>query len=386
GRGAMGVVYRAEDPELERTVAVKTILLSGDAAERASYEARFRQEAKAAGKLSHPGIVTIYDVGREGDLAYMAMELLSGTDLRQRLAQERPSLREAVDLAMQIADALAFAHEHGVVHRDIKPANVMLVRGNRAKLMDFGLARLQINDVKTQTGVLLGTPKYMSPEQVSGGTIDHRSDLFALGTVFYEMLVGRPPFSGTDTAQLLHRIASAAHAAPSRIDGDIPPVIDLIIARALEKDPAARYQSAQDFASDLASALAELPASAAARAAMPEAEHTARLDASADATQKLDGTEAMTTTAYAKAGAQTQATQRIVVADEVSASWPLSRRFDSSTAWWRLVEPTHEDRVLLWRVPHGASRLSRWLSDPDRRLFAGLVLLGLLAGGAIVFL
>src|SRR5688572_15338112 len=168
GRGAMGVVYKAEDPALDRTVAIKTILLPLDSGERAAYEARFMQEARAAGKLGHHAIITIYDVGREGDLAYIAMEMLHGTDLRQRLAKGRMSPHEAATVAMQVADGLAFAHEHGVVHRDIKPANIMLVKGDRVKIMDFGIARMQASDIKTQTGLLLGTPKYMSPEQVAG--------------------------------------------------------------------------------------------------------------------------------------------------------------------------------------------------------------------------
>ena len=155
GRGAMGVVYRAQDPALDRTVAIKTILLPLDSGERAAYEARFMQEARAAGKLAHPAIITIYDVGREGDLAYIAMEMLQGTDLRQRLAQGRMSPHEAGTVAMQIADGLAFAHEHGVVHRDIKPANIMLLKGDRVKIMDFGIARMQASDIKTQTGLLL---------------------------------------------------------------------------------------------------------------------------------------------------------------------------------------------------------------------------------------
>ena len=241
GRGAMGVVYRAHDPALDRTVAIKTILLPPDAAERAAYEARFMIEARAAGKLAHPAIITIYDVGREGDLAYIAMEMLQGMDLRQRLAQGRLSPHEAGAIAMQLADGLAFAHEHGVVHRDIKPANIMLLRGDRVKIMDFGIARLQASDVKTQTGVLLGTPKYMSPEQVAGQPLDERSDIFSAGGVLYEMWTGRPPFTGADVSQLLHNIAQATPVAPGRLAA-LPPIADLIITRALAKDPAARYQ------------------------------------------------------------------------------------------------------------------------------------------------
>ena len=241
GRGAMGVVYRAHDPALDRMVAIKTILLPPDKSERASFEARFLQEARAAGRLAHPGIITIYDVGRVGDLAYIAMEILEGTDLRERLTKGPLPPRAAGALGAQLADAFAFAHERGVVHRDIKPANIMLLAGDRAKIMDFGVARLQASDVKTQTGVLLGTPKYMSPEQVAGGrTVDHRSDIFSLGCVLYEMWTGYAPFSGGDVSQLMHNITTAEPAAPSRVAPQLPHVADLIISRALAKDPEAR--------------------------------------------------------------------------------------------------------------------------------------------------
>ncbi|MGH6961909.1 MAG: serine/threonine-protein kinase, partial [Dongiaceae bacterium] len=209
GRGAMGVVYEAQDPMLDRTVAIKTILLPGDAAERKIYEARFFQEARAAGRLNHPAIITIYDVGREGDLAYMAMELLPGIDLRRRMNETRLSMREVLTLAAEVADGLGFAHEHGVEHRDIKPANIMLSRNGHAKIMDFGIACLQQSDLTAPAGVLLGTPRYMSPEQVVGRPVDHRTDIFSLGAVLYEMLTGTAPFDGADTGQLWRNIATA---------------------------------------------------------------------------------------------------------------------------------------------------------------------------------
>ncbi len=166
--GAMGVVYRAEDPMLNRTVAIKTILLSFDPALRAEYEARFRQEAKAAGGLNHPNLITIYDVGREGDMAYMAMELLEGVELRDMMKSGRLELPFVLEILAQVADGLAFAHERGVVHRDVKPGNIMIVGGRRAKVMDFGVARMRASDIETQVGAVLGSPKYMSPEQVAG--------------------------------------------------------------------------------------------------------------------------------------------------------------------------------------------------------------------------
>ena len=253
GRGAMGIVYRAEDPMLNRTVAVKCIILMDEPAVRADYEARFFQEAKAAGSLNHPNLVTIHDVGREGDVAYMAMELLEGTDLRELTGRGRMPLPLALELMAQAAEGLAHAHEHGVVHRDIKPGNIMVVRGRVAKVMDFGIARIRASDVKTQTGAILGSPRYMSPEQVTGQPADRRSDIFSLGVVLHELAAGEPPFSASSVTQLMHQIATATPRPPSAINPAVPPMLDLIVARALQKQPADRYQSAAQLASDLRS-------------------------------------------------------------------------------------------------------------------------------------
>src|SRR5881628_3467860 len=204
GRGAMGVVYRAEDPNLDRIVALKTIILSDDAEGRKDYHKRFFQEAKAAGKLTHPHIVTTYDFGEEGDLAYLAMELLEGTDLRERLHKAPLPTADAVDIAYQVADGLAFAHERGVVHRDIKPGNIMLLARGQVKIMDFGIARMRSDDFKTSTGIVLGTPRFMSPEQIAGAPVDQRSDIFSLGAVLYEMLTRAPLFAAEDTPQIAH--------------------------------------------------------------------------------------------------------------------------------------------------------------------------------------
>src|SRR5450759_3201061 len=258
GRGAMGVVYKAADPLLNRMVAIKTILLSAETAIRDDYETRFLQEAKAAGGLNHPSIITIYDVGREGDLAYMAMELLDGAEMRNMLAVGRLSLDLAFDIAAQVAEGLAFAHERGVVHRDIKPANIMIVRGRQAKIMDFGIARLQVSHVKTQTGMVLGSPQYMSPEQIAGRDVDSRSDIFSLGVVLYQMIAGQPPFSGEDINQLTYMVCHGAHSPPSLLNPAIPPMLDLIVNRALAKNPAQRYQSVRDMAADLKACRAQL--------------------------------------------------------------------------------------------------------------------------------
>src|SRR5882672_6507801 len=192
GRGAMGVVYKATDSVLERTVAVKTVnmALERDGADK--YEARFLQEARAGGSLNHPNIVTVYDVGRSGEVAYMAMEFIEGPELRAMIGEgHRPlPVSQAVSIAAQVADGLTFAHQHGVVHRDIKPANIMVPTSGPVKITDFGIARMRASGDLTQTGMMLGSPKYMSPEQVIGKRADHRSDVFSLGVILYEMLTG----------------------------------------------------------------------------------------------------------------------------------------------------------------------------------------------------
>ncbi len=264
GRGAMGVVYRAEDSALGRTVAIKTIALAGAPHERDVHEARFLQEAKAAGGLSHPAIITIYDVGREGDVAFIAMELLEGHELREMIRWGTVTPGQAVGIVAAVAEGLAFAHERGVVHRDIKPGNIMVLKDGRVKVMDFGIARLAENSVKTQTGTLLGSPQYMSPEQIAATGLDGRSDIFSLGVVLYEMLTGARPFAGEDVTSLLISIANMAAKPPRHLQPALPPVIDQIVARALKKRPEERYQSMAELAADLRACLPEFESSDAA--------------------------------------------------------------------------------------------------------------------------
>ena len=252
GRGAMGVVYKAADPVLNRIVAVKTINLSLDPDLRGEYEARFQQEAKAAGSLSHPAIVTIYDLGKTGDLAYIAMEFLDGRELHDLISTEqRLPVKQATSIAAQVASGLSYAHQHGIVHRDIKPANIMVLKDGFAKITDFGIARMRVSEVKTQTGMRLGSPKYMSPEQVLGQRVDHRTDIFSLGVVLYEMLAGKAPFGGDSLEALMYQTVNTSPLPPSRINPDVPEMLDLILAKMLEKRLDNRYQSAADLASDL---------------------------------------------------------------------------------------------------------------------------------------
>ena len=365
GRGAMGVVYRAEDAMLNRTVAIKTILMSADAAERAEYEARFYQEAKAAGGLNHPNLITIYDIGREGDTAYMAMELLDGVDLRQKVREGQLSVANALDIAAQVADGLAFAHEHGVIHRDIKPANIMLVSEGRAKIMDFGIARVRMSDVKTQTGSVLGSPKYMSPEQVTGQRIDHRADIFALGVVMYEMITGRTPFGGADVTQLMHQIATLVPAPPSASNPSVPPMLDLTVARALEKTLERRYQSARELAADLRSCRAQLD------------ETPAAAEAPYVKTVKVDIPHEDTVKAAPSAAADS------------GTHLPLSRRFDSTEGVRRLVKLATDgtaggaDALSATRPPAGGTMRRLW-QDPGWLFVSVSVLLAAAAAIAIV--
>src|SRR5712675_1264996 len=253
GKGAMGVVYRANDPMLNRMVAIKTINTEEAGHEgMAEYEARFYTEAKAAGGLNHPNIIIIYDIGKSGHLVYMAMEYIEGRELRELLAQGQPlPAVQAVDVAAQVAEGLAYAHQHQVVHRDIKPANIMITPEGRAKIADFGIARMRSSETRTQTGVILGSPKYLSPEQVVGKRADHRSDVFSLGVILYQCLTGGTPFNGDGVSALMYQITNHNPPPPSTLNPQVPVMLDYILAKALAKSIDERYQSSGDFAADL---------------------------------------------------------------------------------------------------------------------------------------
>ncbi len=249
-QGAMGTVYKAIDPRLDRTVALKTVRLDPASADYPEFRERFHAEAKSAGRLSHPNIVTIHDFGEVNDVAYIAMEYLRGETLRDMLDRQRFSVRRAVRYAMQIADGLAAAHADGVVHRDIKPANVLRLPNGLLKITDFGIAQLPTSQV-TQAGTLLGTPKYMSPEQMRGLRVDRRSDIFSLGVVFYEMLTGTLPFGGASLSSVAYQIVHDQPIHPSRWNPAIPEALIRVLAKCLEKDPDGRYQGIDDLARDL---------------------------------------------------------------------------------------------------------------------------------------
>ena len=343
GRGAMGIVYKAEDPNLDRVVALKTIIVDPDSEGAGEYRKRFLLEAKAAGKLTHPNIVTTFDYGEQDGLAFLAMELLEGTDLRSRLLEESIPAAEAIEIARQVAEGLAYAHERGVVHRDIKPGNIMLNEQGQAKIMDFGLARMRAADHKTSTGMVLGTPRYMSPEQISGLPVDQRSDIFSLGIVLYEMLTGTRLFSGDDMAQVTHQITEFEHVPPTRQVPGLPAMVDFVVARALKKDPAVRYQDARELAGDLATCAAELRS----REITPtEGSRTVKLD------EKAERIEAPAA--------------RVIGVD---TRLPLSRLFDPGPALKRLKDSS------LARAPRRVGLFRRILFDaPVRRLLIALML------------
>ena len=262
GQGAMGVVYKAKDPLIDRVVAIKTINLSLAMDEKEEYEGRFYQEAKAAGRLNHPNIVTIYDVGKSGDIAYIAMEFLEGRELRDILNEGALlPVDQVLNIVAQVAQGLAYAHEHDIVHRDVKPSNIMVIRDGHAKITDFGIARMASASVRTQTGMVLGSPKYMSPEQVMGKSIDQRSDIFSLGVMLYEMLTGQAPFNGENVNAIMYQTLNTVPTPPNTLNPDVPEMVNYIVAKALAKGLEDRYQNAKDFAVDLRTCCDNLPRS-----------------------------------------------------------------------------------------------------------------------------
>jgi len=256
GEGAMGVVYKGFDPGIQRTVALKTIRrhLVDSADSGATMAARFRNEAQAAGRLSHPGIVAVYDFGDEGDIAYIAMEYVEGSSLSRYLAKEaRFAEDDVVSVTVQLLDALEHAHFHGVWHRDIKPANLILTRDGRLKVADFGIARIE-SMALTQVTSIVGTPGYMAPEQFLGKGVDRRVDLYAAGVLLYQMLVGKPPFTGSPES-LMYRVVHEPPVLPSAVPGCTSnPAYDAVLAIALAKDPAKRFDSAAAFKQALVAA------------------------------------------------------------------------------------------------------------------------------------
>jgi len=253
GRGGMGVVYRAKDPLIGRTVAVKTIRLSeeGTGMSHAQLVERFQNEARAAGLLTHPNIVVIYDAGETDGLCYITMELVDGKSLQSRLdAGQNFLLPRILHIMEQVCSALQFAHDHNVVHRDIKPANIMLTSDDSVKVTDFGTAKILEYGAAQQTSAM-GTPGYMSPEQIKGKAVDGRTDIFSLGVMLYEMTTGEKPFRGQDIATILYRILNEDPAPPQKLNPNIPQGVSSTILKALAKSPHLRYENCRELLDDL---------------------------------------------------------------------------------------------------------------------------------------
>jgi serine/threonine protein kinase len=258
GQGAMGVVYRAQDPTIRRIVALK--ILPADTAEGGggdygtqgqSKAGSFEREAQAAGALLHPNIVTLYDAGRDGDWYYLAMEFVEGGTFASEITRSgKVKPERAAEVVAIVADALDFAHERGVIHRDVKPANLMILPDQTVKVADFGIARLTSAATMT-SDTMIGTPYYMSPEQVRGGKIDGRSDLFSLGVVLYEALTGRKPFQAETLAAVLNSIVNSSPPPPRQVDPSIPAQLSAIVERAMAREPEKRYARGKELASEL---------------------------------------------------------------------------------------------------------------------------------------
>ncbi|HEX5434147.1 MAG TPA: protein kinase [Candidatus Angelobacter sp.] len=250
GRGAMGVVYKAKDPTIGRTVALKTMRLDVHGLESAEMVRRFQNEARAAGLLSHSNIVTIFDAGEQDGIFYIAMEFIQGTTLHELLTEQRIlASDEVVQYSRQICRGLDYAHSHGIVHRDVKPANIMITANGTVKIMDFGIAKA--GGSMTSTGQVLGTPNYMAPEQVKGRPLDGRSDLFSFGVILYEMLTGEKPFVGQNVTTIIYKIVNENPIAPRDLDVTVHPGLSAIVTRALAKSPDERYQSGAELIHDL---------------------------------------------------------------------------------------------------------------------------------------
>src|SRR5262245_8978397 len=240
GRGGMGTVFKARDPVLDRMVALKVISSEGDVTEE--LKQRFYREAQACAKLSHPNIVVVHDLGEDSGQLFIVMEFLDGQELKYLIEQRRLSLEEKLSLMVQVCDGFHFAHQNNIIHRDIKPGNIFVLRNGQVKILDFGIARIAAGTDPglTRTGLIMGTLRYMSPEQARG-RVDHRSDIFSIGAVFYELLGGRPVFDSPDPMEILEKMRSEQPVPLAELDPTIPPELASLVERAIRKDPAQRF-------------------------------------------------------------------------------------------------------------------------------------------------
>jgi len=391
GRGAMGVVYKARDTVLERTVAIKAVNMAVETEGMAHFEARFYQEARAAGGLNHPNIVTIYDIGRSGNIAYIAMEYIEGQELRKLLVEGQSlPLAQAVSIAAQVSEGLAFAHERGIVHRDIKPANIMVMPDKPVKITDFGIARMRASTELTVTGMMLGSPKYMSPEQALGKRADHRSDIFSLGVILYEMLTGTAPFRGENINAIMYQIVNFAPPTPSALSREVPAILDYIVAKMLAKPPEERYPSAAEAARELR----ECERVLAARADAPRAPHLPPAAFSAGTHVSLLDTDTKTVFLSQPSERTRREDDAAAPSDEIAAG-TAPRVLDSLEATRRLAsitgltaEPDPESKATQSTVAGKVSGFARHVGDGwrarDWLLIGAAAVLGVAVATAIL--
>jgi eukaryotic-like serine/threonine-protein kinase len=318
GKGAMGVVYEGYDPMIERTVAIKTIRAENLQGEDAQEQlARFRREAQAAGKLTHPNIVSIYDFGVDDGTYYIAMEFVKGRELQDILNKnERFGMAGVVQIMTQLLEALDYSHRNGVVHRDIKPANIIILDDGTVKVADFGIARTESSNL-TQVGMVLGTPSYMSPEQFMGQTVDGRSDLFSAGVILYQLLTGEKPFTGSLTT-IMHKVLQEQPLPPSTLNVQVPPTFDAVVQKALAKRPDDRYQTGREFAAAVKQAAASASAT---RAAAGEATFVHR-----------DASQIVGDTIIARTGTAASAAEAAPGTMKAAAPKPAQRRVAATPA------------------------------------------------------
>lgn len=257
GKGSMGVVYQAHDPQIDRLVALK--VLRQDRLTNEGFTHRFLKEAKAIGRLSHPNIVTVYDIGRDQETIYIAMEFLEGEPLNKVIEEKRLGIIEIANLGIQVAETLDYAHQRGIIHRDVKPSNILVKPSGQIIITDFGIAHIEdpSSSLQTQDGEILGTPAYMSPEQVKGQSVDGRSDLFSLGIILYELVTGMRPFGGENLAAIFNSIAQKKPLEPAKINPGTPKSLSQIIMKCLEKTPDKRFETGKTLAEALETSLLE---------------------------------------------------------------------------------------------------------------------------------
>ena len=356
GEGAMGVVYRARDTALGRIVALK--MLSAELGAEEELHQRFQREAEAIGRLSHPSIVTVYDLGETSGQLYMAMELLDGEDLRALIDKHAEvPLTDRVRLLGEICLGLGYAHSRDVIHRDIKPANILITSGGKVKLLDFGLARVSTRATITKRGVILGTPDYMSPEQAMGKPIDHRSDIFSAGSVFYEFITYQKPFKGKTLHAVLYQIISEEPEPVPTLNPEVPVRLAAVVHRMLRKDPEERYGSLEEVAHDLGELHAALRRSG-GRSTLPVAAPALNDEARARVRDRLAaGRSLLGAGDPGKAAAEMEDALQIDPDSEEAAEllWRSRRRIQQDQAAAPRLDPASEKRVkdLLARAAPG---------------------------------